>query len=132
VGADDYISKPASLNVIAARVKTLLRRQPSRGTSWMNFGNIYLDSQAKEAFSGDQRLDLTNTEFNILEMLLRQPNRVFTRQEILENISDSEKFVFDRTVDVHVKNLRIKLNDEGELIKTYRGTGYGMNRDIQS
>jgi len=129
VGADDYIAKPASLNLIAARVKTLLRRQPSRGTGWMHFGAIYLDTQSKQAWADSKMLDLTHTEFGILELLIRQPNRVFTRQEILEHISDTEKFVFDRTVDVHVKNLRIKLEDHGELIKTYRGTGYGMNRE---
>lgn len=131
-GADDYISKPASLNLISTRVKALLRRQPSRGTGWLHFGTIYLDTQNKEVWANKQRVDLTHTEYSILELLIRQPNRVYTRQEILEHITDSDKFVFDRTVDVHVKNLRIKLETEGELIKTYRGTGYGMNRDLMS
>lgn len=127
-GADDYIAKPASFNLILARVKSLLRRQPTSGTGWINFGGIYLDLQAKEAWVEKKRIDLTHTEFGILEMLIRQPNRVFTRQEILEDISGEDKFVFDRTVDVHIKNLRIKLGDHGSSIKTYRGTGYGMNR----
>ncbi|MCH8567878.1 MAG: response regulator transcription factor [Balneolales bacterium] len=128
-GADDYISKPASLKLIEARVKTLLRRQPARSTGWLHFGPIYLDIHNRVALADDKRLDLTHTEFRILELLLNQSNKVFTRQEILEHISDDQKFVFDRTVDVHVKNLRIKLGKAGDAIKTYRGTGYGMNRD---
>lgn len=131
-GADDYIAKPASLNLITTRVKTLLRRQASKGTGWLNFGTIFLDTQNKEVWVNKDRIDLTHTEYCILELLIKQPNRVYTRQEILELITDSEKFVFDRTVDVHVKNLRIKLDTSGELIKTYRGTGYGMNRDLSS
>lgn len=129
-GADDYIAKPASLNLVGARVKTLLRRQPTKGTGWLNFGQIYLDTQSKEAWADEHRLDLTHTEFSILELLINQPNRVFTRQEILEHISGADKFVFDRTVDVHVKNLRIKLGNLGDMVKTYRGTGYGMNRSM--
>lgn len=127
-GADDYIAKPASLNLVAARVKTLLRRQPLRASGWLHFANIYIDTVSTEAWLDNDRIDLTHTEFLILSMLIQQPNRVFTRQEILEHISGEDKFVFDRTVDVHIKNLRIKLGEGGNLIKTYRGTGYGMNR----
>ncbi|MFW6347673.1 MAG: response regulator transcription factor [Cyclonatronaceae bacterium] len=127
-GADDYIAKPASLKLVEARVRTLLRRQPARSSGWLHFGNIYLDTRNREVLAGQQRIDLTSTEFKILELLLHQPNKVFTRQEILNEISEDQKFVFDRTVDVHVKNLRIKLGETGEAIKTYRGTGYGMDR----
>jgi len=129
-GADDYISKPASLKLIEARVRSLLRRQPSRTSGWLHFGDIYLDPHNFEAIANNKRVELTHTEFNILKLLLSQSNKVYTRQEILEYISDDQKFVFDRTVDVHVKNLRIKLGKSGEYIKTYRGTGYGMNRDL--
>jgi len=130
VGADDYIAKPASLKLIEARVKTLLRRQPARSSGWLHFGDIYLDPNNFEAIAENKRLDLTHTEFRILQLLLALPNKVYTPQEILEHISDDQKFVFDRTVDVHVKNLRIKLGKAGEAIKTYRGTGYGMNREL--
>ncbi|AXJ00336.1 DNA-binding response regulator, OmpR family, contains REC and winged-helix (wHTH) domain [Cyclonatronum proteinivorum] len=129
-GADDYIAKPASFKLIEARVKSLLRRQPARSSGWLHFRNIYLDATNFEVQVDNQRVDLTHTEFRILELFLQQPNKVYTRQEILEHISDDQKFVFDRTVDVHVKNLRIKLGAAGEAIKTYRGTGYGMNREM--
>ncbi len=129
-GADDYVSKPASLNLILARIKSLLRRQSVKGSGWLNMRQVYVNTENREAFLKDQRLDLTHTEYKILELFFRNPARVFTRQEILEHISDENKFVFDRTVDVHVKNLRIKLEEDGELIKTYRGTGYGLNRDL--
>jgi DNA-binding response OmpR family regulator len=129
-GADDYIAKPASLKLIATRVKALLRRQPSKSSGWLHFADIYLDTVNFEAIAGTRRLDLTHTEFRILQLLISQPNKIYTRQEILEHISDDQKFVFDRTVDVHVKNLRIKLGESGDTIKTYRGTGYGMNREL--
>ncbi len=129
-GADDYIAKPASLKLIEARVKSLLRRNPVRKATLLRFGDITLDPHTIEAKAGGRPVELTHTEFNILKLFLTQPNKVYTRQEILEQISDDEKFVFDRTVDVHVKNLRIKLGESGNAIKTYRGTGYGMNRSM--
>lgn len=127
-GGDDYLAKPASLKLLETRIRTLLRRQPARSSGWLHFGDIYLDTGNREVLSGQQNVDLTSTEFRILALLLEQPNKVFTRQEILNEISDDQKFVFDRTVDVHVKNLRIKLGKAGDAIKTYRGTGYGMDR----
>lgn len=127
-GADDYIAKPASLKLVETRIKTLLRRQPARYSGWLHVGNIYLDPNNREVLVGQDRVDLTSTEFKILKLMLHQPNKVFTRQEMLDEISDDQKFVFDRTIDVHVKNLRIKLGEAGEIIKTYRGTGYGMDR----
>jgi two-component system phosphate regulon response regulator PhoB len=127
-GADDYIAKPASLKLVETRIKTLLRRQPARNSGWLHVGNIYLDPNNREVLVGQDRVDLTSTEFKILKLMLHQPNKVFTRQEMLDEISDDQKFVFDRTIDVHVKNLRIKLGEAGEIIKTYRGTGYGMDR----
>lgn len=127
-GADDYIAKPASLKLVETRIKTLLRRQPGRNSGWLHVGNIYLDPNNREVLVGQDRVDLTSTEFKILRLMLHQPNKVFTRQEMLDEISDDQKFVFDRTIDVHVKNLRIKLGEAGEIIKTYRGTGYGMDR----
>ena len=132
VGADDYISKPASFKLISARIKTLLRRQSDRGTGWIHIGNIYLDLNSRQAYRSDKSLELTTTEFTLFRVMSESPNRVFTRQELLEIINDDEKFVFDRTVDVHIKNLRIKLGADGEIVKTYRGTGYGINRELPS
>lgn len=131
LGADDYISKPASLNLIKVRVETHLRRQKGENANWLQFGNVYLDTDSKEMFINDKKVNLTLTEYTIAEMMFKHPKMVFSRQVILENISDDgDKFVFDRTVDVHVKNLRIKMGDAGDMIKTYRGVGYGFNREF--
>lgn len=130
LGADDYIPKPASLNLVLAHVQSLLRRQRPGQSNWLHFGNVYMDKAAKEVYVEKKKLELTATEYQLLQIFFENPNRVFSRQEILEQISDEEKYVFDRTVDVHIKNLRLKLEGSGDLIKTYRGMGYGLNRDL--
>lgn len=130
LGADDYISKPASLKLVKAHIESLLRRQHPKNSKWIQHGTLYLDTAGKDLYSGDQRIDLTSTEYALTELFFQNPKRVYTRQEILEHISGDDRFVFDRTVDVHIKNLRLKLGDQADLVKTYRGMGYGMNRDL--
>ncbi len=130
LGADDYIPKPASLNLIKAHVESLLRRRPREKGSWVGFRNVIIAPENMEAWHKGEKIELTNTEFKLLQLFFQNPKRVYTRQEILEYISDEEKYVFDRTVDVHIKNLRLKLEDDGELIKTYRGMGYGLNKEL--
>lgn len=130
LGADDYIPKPASLNLVKAHVESMLRRRPREKGSWIAFRNVFIAPESMEVWQNGEKVELTNTEFKILKLFFENPKRVYTRQEILEYISDEEKYVFDRTVDVHIKNLRLKLGDEGELIKTYRGMGYGLNKDL--
>lgn len=130
LGADDYISKPASLNLVKAHVESLLRRRSPEKSTWLKYDSVYLDTDAKEVYVAGERVELTSTEYVLIELFFKNPKRVYSRQEILQHISGEEKFVFDRTVDVHIKNLRIKLGDHGEIIKTYRGLGYGLNRDL--
>lgn len=130
LGADDYIKKPASLNLVKAHVETQLRRSSTEKGNWIKYGNVYLDLDAKEMYINDELIDLTRTEYTIAELFFQNPKLVYSRQQILEKISDEEKFIFDRTVDVHVKNLRLKMKKEGRLIKTYRGVGYGMNKEF--
>lgn len=130
LGADDYISKPASLNLVKAHVESLLRRQNPRTANWLQYGDAYLDTEARELYVKEEKVELTSTEFTLLELLFQNPKRVYTRQEILAHITEDGKYVFDRTVDVHIKNLRLKMEEAGKLIKTYRGIGYGMNREI--
>lgn len=130
LGADDYIAKPASLNLILAHIKTLLRRQAPEKSNWLIYGSTCMDMEAREVYQNNSTVDLTNTEFRILELFFQNPRRIFSRQDILEYISGDDKFVFDRTVDVHVKNLRLKLDDRGDLIKTHRGVGYGLNKEL--
>ncbi len=129
LGADDYIKKPAGLNLIKAHVVSHLRRINPAKSQWLQYGHVYLDTDTKQMFINDELIDLTHTEYIIAELFFKHPKLVYSRQEILEHISDEEKYIFDRTVDVHIKNLRIKMKDEGKLIKTYRGVGYGFNRE---
>lgn len=130
LGADGYISKPASLNLVKAHIETLLRRQNPRTANWFQYLNTYLDTDAKELYVDDRKIELTSTEYLLIQLLYQNPKRVFSRQEILEHITEDDHFVFDRTVDVHVKNLRLKMGDAGRVIKTFRGIGYGFNRDL--
>jgi len=130
LGADDYIKKPASLKLVKAHVESQLRRQHPEKSNWLQYGKVYLDVDAKEMYIQEEKIDLTHTEYIIAALFFQHPKLVYSRQEILEHISDEDKYIFDRTVDVHIKNLRIKMGEEGKLIKTYRGVGYGFNRDI--
>ncbi len=130
LGADDYIPKPASLNLVKAHVESMLRRRPREKGSWISFRSVFIAPESMEAWQNGEKMELTNTEFKLLKLFFENPKRVYTRQEILEYITDEEKYVFDRTVDVHIKNLRLKLRGDGELIKTYRGMGYGLNKDL--
>ena len=130
VGADDYIAKPVRLNLVKAHLETQLRRRKPDNVQWLHYGNVYMDTEAKEIYVNNEKIELTSTEFYLLELFFRNPRMVFSRQDILEHISGEDKFVFDRTVDVHIKNLRLKLKEGGDIIKTYRGMGYGLNREL--
>lgn len=130
LGADDYISKPASLKLVKAHIESLLRRQQPQNSKWIQHNDLLLDVNGKDLYFKENRVDLTSTEYALVELFFQNPKRVYSRQEILEHIGGEDKFVFDRTVDVHIKNLRLKLGEASELIKTYRGIGYGMNRDL--
>jgi len=130
LGGDDYIAKPVSLNLIKTRIDTLLRRRKPEKSNWLHYGNTFMDLNGKQVFCLGKQIELTSTEYTLLELLFKNPKRVFSRQEILEHINVDDAFVFDRTVDVHIKNVRLKLGDESYLIKTYRGLGYGLNRDL--
>lgn len=130
LGADDYIPKPASLKLVNAHVESLLRRQQPQHSKWVQYGDLYLDTVGKDLYKKEDRIDLTSTEYALAELFFKNPRMVYSRQQILEHIGDDDKFVFDRTVDVHVKNLRLKMGDSSDVIKTYRGLGYGLNRDL--
>lgn len=130
LGADDYIPKPASLKLVKAHVESLLRRQQPQNSKWIQYGDLYLDTVGKDLYRKETRVDLTSTEYALAELFFKNPKMVYSRQQILEHIGDDDKFVFDRTVDVHVKNLRLKMGESSDVIKTYRGLGYGLNRDL--
>jgi two-component system phosphate regulon response regulator PhoB len=130
LGGDDYIGKPASLDLIKTHIETLLRRRSPREAHWLQYGNVYLDTIGKELYVNEEKVPLTFTEYRLIELLFKSPKQVFSRQQILKHISEEDQYVFDRTVDVHIKNLRLKMGEAGNIIKTFRGIGYGVNRKM--
>ncbi len=129
MGADDYVSKPFSPKELTARVRAVLRRysktvaEPSRIEAG---GGLVIDLNTVEASLKGRNLNLTQSEFRILQLLASRIGWVFPREKILDALWGEEKNVTDRSVDVHVKNLRDKLGSAGRRIVTIRGVGYKM------
>jgi two-component system phosphate regulon response regulator PhoB len=128
MGADDYIVKPFSVRELLARVRAVLRRtraaDEATDDNLIKRGYLTIDVARHEVKWGPLKINLTATEFRILEFLVRRPNRVFSRQDIIENVLDPETNILDRTIDVHMTSLRKKLGPGGLHIETIRGFGY--------
>ncbi len=123
-GAIDYVTKPFSKAVLLARIRAALRRPESQESATLTLDGLVIDGAAHVARLAGNPLALTLSEYRILELLVRNVNRVFTRAHIIDRISDGQKLVTDRTVDVQMVNLRHKLGDWAHHIKTIRGVGY--------
>jgi two-component system response regulator BaeR len=128
IGADDYICKPFSPREVVARVRAILRRAQRRPDVPVLGGLTIDDEQYRASFNGEP-LDLTPVEFRLLKTLAAAPGRVFSRQQLLDNLYADHRVVTDRTVDSHIKNLRRKLQEaspEQELIHSIYGVGYKL------
>jgi two-component system, OmpR family, phosphate regulon response regulator PhoB len=126
MGADDYVTKPFSVKVLLQRVKALQRRVEA-GTDpgdVIEHLGVRIDRVRHQATVDGKELELTPTEFRLLECLLRQPGRAFTRPQLMDVAIGEGAIVLERTIDVHVKTLRRKLGAAGEYIETVRGVGY--------
>lgn len=130
VGADDFISKSASPRLISTRLKAVLRRKepPAESSDRLTFGTLTIDRSRQEVKDTTGALPLTTLEYALLLLLAENPNRVFTRGDLLSRVWGDEVVVTERTVDVHIKNLRQKIGENDDLIETVRGVGYRVRR----
>jgi len=132
LGADDYIIKPCNPRELITRLKTILRRTQDKPATRaiIEYHNILVDGTKRVASIAGVLLDLTNTEFNILEMLIKSPGQAFSKEELTEYALGRKFTAYDRSIDVHISNLRNKLGENlsGEnWLKTVRGFGYMFN-----
>ena len=134
MGADDYVTKPFSNKVLLQKIKVLLRRveSPVETGDLIEHLGIRIDRVRHRVTVHNDEISLTPTEFKLLECMLRQPGRAFNRHQLMDAAIGEGQIVLERTIDVHVKTLRKKLDDAGgttEMIETVRGVGYRFQED---
>lgn len=134
LGADDYLTKPCNPHELIATLHAILRRTKTKPASRpiIRYHTVLLDGTKREASVSGVLLDLTNTEFNILEMLIKSPGRAFSKEELTEYALGRPFTAYDRSIDVHISNLRSKLGDNDSvnpLLITIRGFGYMLRAE---
>jgi two-component system phosphate regulon response regulator PhoB len=132
LGADDYVTKPFSIKVLQKRIKALQRRVEgsSDPVDVIEYLDVRIDRVRHRAYVQGRELDLTPTEFRLLECLVRQPGRAFTRHQLMDAAIGEGAIVLERTIDVHIKTLRRKMGS-ADLIETVRGVGYRFRETRQ-
>ena len=137
LGADDYMVKPFSLAELVARIRAVLRRTQGTGRTEgapeiLEVGELRLDVRKQEAFNRGRRVELTHKEFQLLELLLRHPGEVISRDEFLRRVWGEDIYVTPRTVDTHMASLRKKIEDDADrprYILSVRGAGYKLSEN---
>lgn len=126
IGADDYVTKPFKISVLLTRIKKLLQRSkaPAPPAASMKAGALELDPEKQKVRVKGKEVPLTTLEFRILSFMMKNPGKVYTRNQLLDGAWKHEAFVVDRTVDVHIKSIRKKLGPGADCIETVHGSGY--------
>ncbi len=133
IGGDDYVIKPFSPRELSARVKAVLRRVQHQTVATPSVQAFQIDESKKQISFFGRRLDLSRYEYDILKTFIRRPGHVFSREQLMDMVWDEPEASMDRTVDAHIKNIRIKLKSvkpELEPITTHRGIGYSLREDL--
>ncbi len=132
-GADDYITKPFSTQELLARIRAVLRRRaPEQGNETVTIGGLALDAATHRVTWKDKALKIGPTEFKLLHYLMKHPERVHSRSQLLDKVWGDHVFIEERTVDVHVKRLRESLGPAGAMVETVRGAGYRLTGQVST
>lgn len=130
LGGDDYLTKPFSIKELKSRIKAVLRRTSEKPEpvqhSVLRYKGVELNPDLYSLKVDNEEIKLTKTELNILILFMENPGRIFSRDNIINSVRGHDVFVVDRTIDVHIMNLRKKLGDYKNIITTFSGVGYGF------